>query len=118
MSLDAPSLIAQAMQRGETAGLAALDARDAVVYAISEAEVTCDLEGIDSLLDRYGIEGLGVFAHAYAQVRATAIAESLRALMAAPRPPADDLLARANDLITRREGYSYGDILAFVARGD
>jgi len=44
--------IEKAIDRGVREGLYSLDPVEQAIFAVSEAEVYCDMEGIDSLLDR------------------------------------------------------------------
>lgn len=83
----------------------ALEPNQRLVFLISEAEVLCDMEGIDSFLDRYAAEWLGESADAFAAVGATEIAAGLRAIA---RTGADALVVgQTNTLIAQRVGYDY-----------
>jgi hypothetical protein len=107
------AFITQAVQLGERDGLLELEPVSKVVFAIAEAEAYCDKDGIDALLYRYGLSALPVFAASFSQVGAVAIAAALSELASAG--PSDEVLSRANALITSREGYSYESIRAYVA---
>lgn len=107
--------IERAIARGEAEGLWNLSLEDRFVYVISEAEVRCDINGIDSFLDAHGPRGVDALASAYAAVGATDLAAVLREISASLPDASEHLLARANELITARSGYSYDDIArAFV----
>jgi hypothetical protein len=108
--------IEKAIDRGVREGLFSLDPVEQAIFAVSEAEVYCDMEGIDSLLDRYGGKSTELFASAFSAVGAVEIAETLRAMAAAGVAERDKLLTRANELITARSQYSYESIRAFVER--
>jgi hypothetical protein len=99
----------------EGRGIGALDADQRLVYLISEAEVLCDMEGIDSFLDRYFPQWMEETAAAFAEVGAAEIAVALRAIDS-DRIRDDPLLDRANDLITSRTGYGYEAIRQAVER--
>jgi hypothetical protein len=83
------------------------------IFAIAEAEVYCDKDGIDALILRYGFDELPIFACAFAEIGATEVASSLSAL-GEMRVAPEQLLSAANELITGRVGYSYERIVAYV----
>lgn len=109
--------IEQAISDGERRGLQALDPRQQVVYAIAEAEVYCNKDGVDALIDRYGKAGMALFSKAFLAVGASEIAARLQAIADADGTPDEEQLSDANRLITDLRGYSYEAIEAFVARG-
>lgn len=106
--------IEKAIDRGVREGLYSLDPVEQAIFAVSEAEVYSDMEGIDSLLDRYGGEATKVFASAFLAVGAVEIAETLGAIASRGVSERDKLLTRANELITARRQYSYESIRALV----
>ncbi|MDQ0014215.1 CBS domain-containing protein [Variovorax boronicumulans] len=111
--MDSDTAIRDALELGERHGLASLTGVQKLVFAISEAEVYCDKDGIDGLIDRYGVPAMCTFAEAFEAVGATEIATALLALTKdGPIPEA--LLARANTLITDRRGYAYDNLEALV----
>jgi hypothetical protein len=113
--MDSDSAIRDAVELGERHGLASLAGVQKLVFAISEAEVYCDKDGIDGLIHRYGGPAMRTFAEAFEAVGATEIASALFALTKnGPIPEA--LLARANTLITDRRGYAYENLQALVSR--
>jgi len=117
---DPDAFINMALEAGSRAlrdrrGIGALDADQRLVYLISEAEVLCDMEGIDSFLDRYFPQWMEETAAAFAEVGAAEIAVALRAIDADTIRD-DTLLDRANDLITSRTGYGYVAIRQAVER--
>jgi len=81
--------------------------------ALPEAEVLCGIEGIDSFLDRYE-SLLPEAADAFAEAGATQIADSLRAINAHLPSRSDELLDRANELVTARTGYDYYSVARLV----
>lgn len=101
------------LKRGAACGLDSLAPVERKVFLISEAEVLCDMEGIDSFLDRYADSVLEA-ADGFAAAGATQIAESLRAIHAQLPARSDELLNRANSLITTRTGCDYDSIARFV----
>jgi hypothetical protein len=106
--------INEAIATGQRHGMAALDADQRFVYLIAEAECLCDMEGIDSFLDRYAPSWLAETAAAFEAVGAAEIATELRAV---PLDVAvgDRRLDRLNELITERAGYDYEAIRRAVA---
>ena len=66
--------------------------------ALPETEVLCDIEGIDSFLDRYE-SLLPEAADAFAEALATQIADSLRAIHAHLPSRSDEVLDRASELV-------------------
>jgi hypothetical protein len=117
---DLDAFINTAIEQGsrgrlEGPGVGALDADQRLVFLISEAEVLCDMEGIDSFLDRYFPQWMEETAAAFAEVGAAEIAVTLRAIDADTIRD-DPLLDRANDLITSRTGYDYEAICQAVER--
>ena len=111
--MDADTFIAAAIAAGETSGLGALGSLQQIVFAVSEAEVTCDIDGMDNLIHRYGAGSLPLFGRAYAEIGAAEIAEALREL--AMSPVSAPLVSRANSLISNRTGYDYETIRTYVA---
>lgn len=96
-------------------GVKALTPAERKVWLILEAEVLCDMEGIDSFLDSYSGSLLEV-ADAFAEVGASQIAESLRSIHAHLPIRSDELLNLANSLVTARTGYDYDSILRLASR--
>jgi len=109
--------IEAAVSRGEQLGLHALSGREQVVYAIAEAEAYCDIDGIDSLIHKYGRESMGLFAQAFLEIGASEIAAVLQTIASTSGTPNENTLSNANRLITERSGYSYEEVESFVARG-
>ena len=101
------------LKRGAESGIDSLSASERKVWLISEAEVLSDMEGIDSFLDRYA-SLLPEAADAFTAVGATQIADSLRAIHAQLPARSDELLDRANALVTTRTGYDYDSVSRLV----
>lgn len=110
--------ISASIERGAKEGLRALSAKERVVFLVSEAEVLCDMEGIDTLVDR--IESKEVFgvSEAFAAIGASEIAACLRQIEEALPLRDDDALTRGNDLIRSRAGYSYEAIKRYAKPPD
>jgi len=104
------------LKRGAERGLDSLTPAGRKVFLISEAEVLCDMEGIDSFLDRYSAS-VSEAADAFAAAGAGQIAGSLRAICAQLPARPDELLDRANTLIVARTGYDYDSILRIISDG-
>ncbi len=112
--MNAESIINEAIARGESGGLMALTPVEQIVFAVAEAEAYCDMEGVDSLLEKYGRDRPALFANAFSAIGATAIAAAFLALVDAPSSAQEELLARLNELITTRHEYTYDSIRACV----
>jgi len=114
--MDVSAFIKQAIDRGVAEGPEALTGIERMVFLISEAEVLCDKDGIDSFIATYGRTGISQLADAYAAVGATEISSTLREI-ATSLPHADDvLLDRVTSLITARTAYDYDAIANAVVR--
>jgi len=112
--LSADAFIGRAIAQGAERGMASLDPVAKTVYAICEAEVYCDMQGIDGLFDRYGYETAGVFAAAFSSIGATEIAAAFTAVAECSASPSDALLTHLNDLVRARCGYGHTDISEYV----
>jgi hypothetical protein len=113
--IDPDDFINIAIEAGERDGIEALDADQRLVFLISEAEVLCDKDGIDSFLDRYRPHWMGETAVAFAQVGAAEIASGLGAITVQTARD-DPLLDRINDLISSRAGYDHDAIRKVIAQ--
>lgn len=109
------SVIQLAVERGERYGLESLAGVQRLVFAISEAEVYCDKDGIEGLIHRYGLPAMRTFAEAFEAVGATDIANALLSL-AGGGSIFEGSLALANRLIADRHGYTYESLQALVRR--
>ena len=112
--MSSDGFIAQAIAQGAERGIAALDPVARTVYAVSEAEGYCDMEGIDGLFDRYGYEAASIFAEAFTSIGATEIAAAFTSVAQSSPPHSDRSLSHLNDLIRDRRGYAYESITAYV----
>jgi hypothetical protein len=112
--MTADEFINAAIIRGQSAGFAQLDADQRLVFLISEAEVDCDMNGIDTLLDRYSDKEIWEMAAGFAEIGALDIAESLRQIARELPMREETSLRRADTLIKDRAGYDYEAILTAV----
>jgi hypothetical protein len=108
-----PNSIESILKRGTEGGVEALAPLERKVWLISEAEVLCDMEGIDSFLDRY-ITLLPETVIAFAEVGATEIAESLQAIHDELPTRRAGLLNHANALVSARSGYDHDAVARLV----
>jgi hypothetical protein len=106
LGMNAETFIENAIEIGQRSGWQALNTVQRFVFAISEAEVYCDKDGINSLIDHYGMNEMEIFADAFKAVGANEIANVLSNIARSPAPLLEDLLSLANNLITQRNGYS------------
>jgi hypothetical protein len=90
-------LIDAAIERGQSFGIDALTDLERMVFLISEAEVYCANDGIDSFIDRYGTRGRAMPPRAGVQASET---------------PLD----RADALVVDHVGWDYDAIHSAVAR--
>ena len=75
----------------------------------------CDMNGIDTFLDRYEPEWIAETAMAFERVGAYEIASEFRRLMSHVQDR-DTILDRLNSLITERVGYCYDSIVVAINR--
>ena len=116
--MNTTQFIEQAISRGETEGIEALGPREKFVFAVSEAEVLCDMEGIDSLIQKYGVSSMeSLFAQAFSAIGAHEIASALSRVATSEEPIAEHILSLANRLIAERHGYTYESIQVYFQRG-
>ena len=101
------------LKRGAVGGLVSLSRSERKVWLISEAEVLCDMEGIDSFLDRHE-SFLPETADAFAEAGAVQIADGLRAIHAQLPGRSDELLDRVNALVTARTGYNHDSVAGLL----
>jgi hypothetical protein len=113
--MDAERFIRAAIEKGQHSDERLLDPLERTIYLLSELEVLCDMEGIDSFLDRYGASELRAIADLLRDAGAVAIANSLTQLADALPQSNESLLNSANDLVTNRAGYDYDAIVRVVA---
>lgn len=111
--MDAEQFIERALLQGEQTGLASLEPVSAVVFAISEAEVYCDMQGVSALIERYGLQQLPAFAASFTAIGATRIAEEIQRVVQS-KAINEQSLSVANELICDRAGYDYDTIKAYV----
>lgn len=107
-------IIELALARGTKEGLPSLSPVERQIWLISEAEVYCDMEGIDSFLSRYPGPLQVEAATAFQNIGASEIGAALLAIHSASPEMPDQLLNHANDLICIRANYNYNSIVRFV----
>ena len=112
--MNAEDIINEVIAKGQSEGLSSLSRTEKSVFLISEAEVYCDMNGIDSLLDHYPRETLVDCALAFRAVGAADIADALSAIVGPCPYLPYDLLYLANKLIIDRTGYDYGAIAEWM----
>jgi hypothetical protein len=113
--MDIKGFIDEALKLGSQSGLSALNPIQRKVFLISEAEVSCDMDGIDSLIDRYGASMLLEAAEAFSAVGASAIAAGLEEVAHSSPSTNKELLDRVNTLIRNRSGYDADSIEGYMA---
>ena len=106
--------ISDAINLGQSHGVASLDPTQRMVFLIAEAEADCDMNGIDTFLSRYGPDWISETAAAFDAVGATEIAAEMRAAPLDSLFTGDTRLDRLNELITGRSGYNYEAIQRVV----
>jgi hypothetical protein len=112
----ADDFINAAIDKGQSGGLASLGPDERLVFLVSEAEIYCDMEGIDSLLDRYSPRDLEECVSAFAEIGAAEVADALRAVVSVLPEREESALSRADTLIKNRAGYDYDAIRAAIGR--
>jgi hypothetical protein len=106
--------ITDAIDLGQSNGVASLDPNQRMVFLIAEAEADCDMNGIDTFLSRYGLDWISETAAAFDAVGATEIAAEMRVAPLDALFTGDKRLDRLNELITGRVGYNYEAIQRIV----
>jgi hypothetical protein len=109
-------VIDAALERGKTAGLKALDPISRWIFLVSEAEVLCDMEGVDSFIDRYGGAALLELTDAYRNLGARELAAASYVVAISLPARVSPQMDRLNRLITDRVGYDFDAICAEVTR--
>jgi len=112
---DRTERIESIIERGSEGGLESLASPvERWIFLISEAEVLCDMEGIDAFLNTYSA-ALPEAADSFAAAGAADIAESLRAIHTRLPDRPDDLLDRASDLVSARTGYDDSSVARLLS---
>ena len=104
-----------AIKQGEQACAAALAPLERAIFLVSELEVSCDKDGIDSFLNLYGPSELDAVAEILRAAGATATPDGLTRIARALPQRDDALLTSVNDLVTGRTGYDYDSLAKVVA---
>ena len=105
--MDSDSFIIDAIDRGQRDGVASLDPIQQVVFLIAEAEADCDMNGIDTFLNRYAPVWTSAAAAAFEAVGATEIAAEMHVAPLTALFTGDPRLNRLHELISGRVGYDY-----------
>jgi len=106
MELD--GFIEAAISEGSRNGVGALSLEKRAVFLISEAEILCDMEGIDTFLHQYAPVWIEETVAAFKRIGATDIAKGFEEI-GSVEAPSEQLLDRVNKLVTSRVGYEYAD---------
>jgi hypothetical protein len=114
--MTADEIISRAIDRGQAEGLVNLNTDERLVFLISEAEVCCDMDGIETLLNRYAPREIKECADAFMTIGAAEIGAVLSQIVTALPIRPEELLSRADTLIKDRIGYNYDSIRATVER--
>lgn len=112
----ADDVIDAAIAAGQRDGIDSLDELGRWIYFISEAEVLCDKDGVDSFIDRYGPSGLFELSIAYRHLGAEALADAAREVARTLPAASEDALDRLNELVRDRRAYDHEAIRAAVER--
>ncbi len=107
--MDTDAFINDAITLGSRNGIDSIGRNQRIVFLISQAEVLCDMEGIDTFLDIYEPEWIAETASAFEYVGAMQIALAFRELTT-QTSNREATLDRLNTMITNRTGYNYDSI--------
>ena len=108
--MDYNYFINEAIARGSRDGIASLNADQRLVFLISEAEVNCDINGIDAFIERYAPDWIPETASAFERIGANRIAAEFQKFMSNRIDP-DVIKESLNTLIADRTGYDYDSIV-------
>jgi hypothetical protein len=106
--------IDEAIKLGMQSGLDVLSPLQRRIFLISEAEVSCDMDGIDSFVDSHEPAVLLEASEAFSAVGASAIVAGLKDIAQASPSADEGLLDRVNKLIRNRSGYNTDSIERYV----
>jgi len=108
--------IEEAVTVGDKNGIESLSELQKNIYIIAEAEISCDMDGIDSFIEKYNKKGVLEASVAYSLIGAIDIAKGLKEIAKALPNPSETVLERTNSFITERYNYSYESIKNYVAK--
>lgn len=108
--MDFDTTINKIIDKGESFGLDGMIAYERIIYLISEAEVYCDMEGIDSFVDHYKEDGIKELIEGYRKIGANELSETFSNLINAEAHEKGEILDELNEMITSRKGYNSGSI--------
>lgn len=113
--MNADEFIRKAIDAGQHGEVSSLNPLQRAIFLISELEVLCDKDGIDSFLSNYGAGDLRLAADLLAVAGATTLSGVLTQLADELPHPQEAILHRASDLISDRSGYDYDALVHAVA---
>jgi hypothetical protein len=113
--MNSKRFIDEAIKLGSQSGLSALNPLQRKVFLISEAEVSCDINGIDSFINSYEPSILLEAAEAFSAIGASAIAAGLKEIAHSLPSTNEALLGQINNLICNRCGYDVESIARYIA---
>ncbi|TLX73739.1 hypothetical protein E9993_14875 [Labilibacter sediminis] len=113
--MDFDLLINNIVDKGESLGIDGMVGYERIIFLISEAEVYCDMEGIDSFIDNYNNENLLELVEGYKKIGALELSKGFINLINSQKEEKDAILEQLNDMITSRQGYNYDSIKEWLS---
>ena len=107
--------INRAIDQGEQVGLDQLGGLERLVFLVSEVEVLCAMEGIDSFAEQRGADGLREASAAFRALGAGDLADALLECAQQPNAFSTPCFERANNLVNKHVGWDYEAIRRVVA---
>ena len=114
--MTADDFINMTIDKGQSRGLAELGHNERFVFLIAEVEADCDMNGIDTFLDRYDSRVVADCATAFSEIGANEIGATLSRIARSLPERSEPDLDRVDRLIKDRAGYNYDSIAAAVQR--
>jgi len=114
-TVSADEFIEAAIAHGQRVGLDALSGLERTVFLISEDEVDCANDGLDSFAERRGAAGLLEAADAFRSMGAVDLAGWLTKCAGAPDDFSGAAFDAANTLVNDHVGWDYESIRVMVA---
>ena len=108
--------INDALKRGNYLPLDHLGPKEKIIFLISEAELCCDMDGIDSLFEKYNESFYEDFRKSFSSIGASQIGQLFDDLKSANHEARETILEELNNLITSRHGYSHESIVEFLLK--
>jgi hypothetical protein len=114
--MNVDDFIVRSINHGQGRDVSSLSTLQKAIFLLSQLEVICDMDGIDSFLDIYDASDLRSVAEFLRAIKANELANGLFQIADnLPHPP-DSLLSYVNDLVSVRAGYDYDAIARVVAQ--